>query len=91
MFAPEFELQQMHINAESMPLCMGKLRKVAHAKSNWEYYYSPGGKYFLSVAKPSSGAQTSIFGNITYMRRYVMWGGIRPSDLTKYGRRLLRV
>ena len=91
MFAPEFELKQMHINAASMPLCIGKLRKVAHAKSNWEYYYATDKKCFLSVAKPESGARTSYFGNMSYMRRYIMRGGIRPADLTKYGRRLLKV
>ena len=87
----EYDYQQMHVNAARMPLCVGKLRKIAHMDSNWEYYYYPQGGYCMAVAKPESGAETSTFGKISYVRQLVREGRIKPSALTKYGRRLLRV
>ncbi len=86
----EYDFRQMHVNAARMPLCVGKLRKIAHADSNWEYYYNPQGGYCLSVAKPESGCDTSVFGKVSYIRQCVRNGIIKPSALTKYGRRLLR-
>lgn len=86
----EYDHRQMHINAARMPLCIGKLRKIAHADSNWEYYYNPQGGYCMAVAKPESGAGTSVFGKVSYVRQLVREGRIKPSALTKYGRRLLR-
>ena len=90
MFSAEFEKKQMHVNAAVMPLCVGKLRKVACAGSNWELYYNPAGGYCMSIAKDISGASDSIYGRIDYIYGQLRRGVIRKGQLTKYGRRVLR-
>lgn len=88
MFSKEFELKQHRINATVMPDCIGKLRKIATAGSNWEIYYN--GEYCRSIAKPGSGASDSVYGNLSYIARQLRTGYIKPSQLTKYGRRIMR-
>ena len=87
----EYNHRQMHVNAARMPLCIGKLRKVATEDSNWELYYDTQYHFFRAIAKPESGASDSTFGNIAHVRRCLREGWIKPSALTKYGRRLLKV
>ena len=89
MFA-EFEFKQMHVNADRLPLCIGKLRKIAHASSNWEYFYDPSGGYCMSIAKYSSGACDSVYGNLPYIYAQLRRGVIQKKQLTKYGWRVLR-
>lgn len=89
MFA-EFELKQMHVNADRLPLCIGKLRKIACVSSNWEYFYDPSGNYCMSIAKYSSGASNSVYGKLSYIYDQLRRGVIHKKQLTKYGRRLLR-
>lgn len=90
-FLTEFDYRHMHIAAERMPLCVGNLRKIAHENRNWELYHDPQANYCYSIAKPSSGAESTVFGSVSYVRELVRKGWIKPSALTKYGRRLLKV
>ena len=88
MVGIEYEIHQQHINAQRMPLCVGRLRKLAHADSNWEYYIEPDSGICYALAKPGSGAKTCVFGTIAHVKRCVRRGAIDAHNLTKYGRRL---
>lgn len=88
MLSKEFEVRQHQINATVGPECIGNLRKIATESSNWEIYYN--GEYCQSIAKPGSGASDSVYGNLSYIARQLRTGYIKPSQLTKYGRRIMR-
>ena len=86
----EFELNTMHANANIRDLCFGKYRKIATQHSNWELYYKPQTKGVYAIAKDGSGAIDCCYGNMQYIATQVREGIIKKSELTKYGRRLLR-
>lgn len=86
----DLETKQKKINAYVMPSCIGYLRKIAIRNSNWDIYYNTKYDFCESIAKPDSGAENSVYGNLTYIYRQINTGIIKPSQLTKYGRRVLR-
>ena len=90
MFSKEFEVRQHQINATVGPECIGNLRKIATESSNWEIYYNDQYGYCESIAKPGSGASDSVYGNLAYIARQLRTGYIKPSQLTRYGRRIMR-
>lgn len=87
----DFEKHMMEINAVRMPDCMGKLRKVASMKGNFELYYNTETKGIEAVAKPGSGCVTTCNGSVVYFRKMVRWGDVKQSELTKFGRRIALV
>lgn len=90
MFA-KFELHQMKVNAERMPNCIGKLRKVISENSNWEIYYDTQYKFFRAIAKPSSGAEDSCYGDAAYIRKQIRDGRLDSHLLTKFGKKILGI
>ena len=72
-----------------MPNCMGKLRKVATDRGNFEYYYNTDTKGIESIAKPGSGCRNTCFSSVKYFRWRVMRGDIPKKHLTKFGARLM--
>lgn len=86
----DLEIKQKKIDAYVMPNCIGCLRKIAIRNSNWDLYYNTRYGFCESIAKPNSGASNSIYGNLAYIYRQIKTGTIKPAQLTKYGRRVLR-
>ena len=90
----EYELRQQKINAYEMPDCMKwenkNMRKVVRENSNWEIYTADM-KHFYSIAKPDSGCRSSYFGDVYHIRKLMRDDHIKPSQLTRLGRRLMRV
>ena len=90
----EYHHRQQKINAYEMPLCMKwdgrNMRKVVVEGSNWEIY-TDDMRHFWSIAKPDSGCRDSYFGDVAHIRKLMRQDHIKPGQLTRLGRRLMRV
>ena len=86
----QVEWELMRVRFHPQPACIGKIRKLVEGNNNWDIYWNPYG-WCESIAKPGSGAANSGFGNICHVKRLLEDGKIRPSQLTKLGRRMLGV
>lgn len=88
-FMREYEIKQHRINASNGADCIGTLRKIVNGNGNFDIYYDQKG-YCESIAKPGSGCQNCIYGDLSYIKYQIKKGVIDPHSLTKYGRRLIK-
>jgi len=85
----QIERRQMKINASHGPdVINGRLIRATNGDSNWDIYHNTNGGYFMSIAKPDSGAGSTVYGSASYIKGQIERGIIKKSQLTKYGRKL---
>lgn len=65
------------------------LYKITESLGNWNIYTDK--KYMYSIAKPGTGAEDSQYGDIRHIRQMIREGHIKRSELTRLGRKLLRL
>lgn len=87
----EYEKKQHEIANTVMPMCIkhsGQNVRKIKGGGNWEYYVNRNG-YIYYIAKPNSGCDSGVFGDIKYAEKLIRDGVWKQSELTKLGRKVL--